>query len=1268
MLKRILPVLILTCMVNGLVRAQLTTNKEALENTAISLRQAGQTNYAKALSLARQKNWPLTIRTREGALGVLVGVDQFNFPKYYITNSNIIAAATTRANQLWPGGVSGLGLSGSSANLKNKIGIWDGGRILENHVELTGRITQKDNPSSVDGHATHVAGTMIATGINPSAKGMAYGAQGMVAYDFNNDNAEIAAEAINLLISNHSYSTISGWNFNSTQNRWEFYGRPGENEDYKFGYYSSDAQVLDSIAYNAPFYLMVKSAGNNRGSKGPAEGQPYYRYNSSNQMISAGNRPAGISSNDSYGTIPWDGNAKNILTVGAISGIPAGYSRPEDAVMSSFSSWGPTDDGRIKPDIVADGVEVLSSYSTSTSSYTVQSGTSMSSPNAAGSLFLLQELYSKLKSGAFLRSASIKGIAIHTADEAGSFSGPDYRFGWGLLNVQKGAAVISAFAADNNSATSPHLLYENVFSGTTTSFTTNVIASGNGPLRATISWTDVKGNVETVDVLNNPAKKLINDLDLRITTNGGATTFQPWVLDPAAPANAATTGDNITDNVERVDIENPVPGQTYTIRVNYKGTLTRGQQAYTLLVSGVGGVGYCASGATDNTGSRIDSVTFQTLRYANPAGGTTYTNKTDLLADIEPTQSVAYRVLVNSADASNADKIAKMYIDYNNNGSFSDAGELVATSGVLKNTQVFSGSFTTPGTLTIGNTFRVRIVLRETSTASDVDPCNTYAKGETFDFKVRVVNPSTDVAITDITTPSVSDCADNTQYLTVTIRNNGSAAKTNIPITADIKNGATTVATITGTYPGTISAAATAQFTLQTAFPTTAGVTYTVAATANMPGDQNSSNNTLTTAITISQKTAAPTAIAGICDNNTALLRVSNPNIGSNYFWYNGATATLPFTSGSTANTTNIPGDRKFYLATEYKGSIGPATKMAYTDGGYNNFRGNFVRFNNSVPIILESARLYIGNPGTIQIIVATLGTVNQDGSFTYFPEASTTLTVTATNPNPAPGAVTGNPATDTGAVYYLNLPVTQTGDHILLVICNENGATIFRNNNISGTTYPMSIPGVMSITGNSVNLTDATANVNPFYYFFYNLKVRTTAGCPSDKVEVLANTIPTPVVTQVGDSLVSSIATGNQWFLNDVGISGATGQKFKPTQSGTYKTIVTDVLGCQKTSNAMPVVITALAPEVVAQEIKLSVSPNPNKGLFNLSFEVKTKADLTIDMITESGQRIYSSSYPGFNGKFSKEIRLGTLASGYYVLKIQHNKKTYVQKVLVVK
>lgn len=569
--------------------AQVTTNIALLKEASAERKVLEDANYQKAVSFTKLKGWDLVLTGKNNSKAYLIGTFEDGSPKYYTTFNNTTAAATTRTNQLWPGGASGLNLSGASANMKNKLAIWDGGKPLATHVELIGRITQKDAATTTIDHATHVTGTLMATGINPIAKGMAYGLQGILAYDFNNDLSEMTAEAPNIILSNHSYGVISGWYYNRSPNdgssaRWEFRGRSTDNEDYKFGYYDGDTQAVDEIAYNAPNYLVVYAAGNSRIANGPAVGTPYYRFDANDVMSAAGNRPASISSNDSYGIIATFGNAKNVLTIGAVNGLPNGYTKPQDVVMSPFSSWGPTDDGRIKPDLVADGINVTSTIATGNSNYGAESGTSMSAPNATGSLLLLQEYYSKLTNGVFMRSATLKGLAIHTADEAGDTRGPDYKFGWGLLNVEKAAAVIKA--AIEQSSTKTDFIYENVLNNGSNIVLT-VIANSNGPLVATVCWTDVKGSVDNVDVLNNPAKKLVNDLDLRITK--GSTVYKPWVLNPLVPSAAATTGDNNTDNVERINIDSAVKGQIYNITLSHKGTLQQGSQAYSLIISGAGG-------------------------------------------------------------------------------------------------------------------------------------------------------------------------------------------------------------------------------------------------------------------------------------------------------------------------------------------------------------------------------------------------------------------------------------------------------------------------------------------------------------------------------------------------------------------------------------------------------------------------------------------------------------------------------------------------------
>ncbi len=1245
--------------------AQLTTNSALLERAGRSFRLEENANQAKAFSLAKQKGWQLTIKGRTGKTGRLVGVDAFGYPKYYMSQNNIIAAATTKANQLWPGGTSGLGLSGSTAGLKNKLATWDEGKVLATHVELAGRVTQKDQPSTTEDHATHVAGTMIATGVNPLAKGMAYGLQGMLAYDFNNDISEMMTEAPNLLLSNHSYGIISGWSFNGGMNRWEFYGRPNENEDYKFGYYSPDAQLLDSIAYNAPNYLIVKAAGNNRAENGPAVGDTYYRYDNNSNMVSAGARPATISDNSSYNTIPWDGNAKNIITVGAIAGIPGGYTRKDDAKIGYFSDFGPTDDGRIKPDIVADGIDVLSCIATTNNSYALSSGTSMATPNTTGSLLLLQEYYTKLKAGQFLRSATIKGLAIHTADEAGPADGPDYQYGWGVLNVEKAAAVINAAVNTGNAASSQHLLYENnLLNGASTTY--NVIASGVGPLVATICWTDPKGTVETVNVLNNPAKKLVNDLDIRITK--ASSTFKPWVLDPNSPDNAATKGDNITDNVEKVLVDSVVPGQTYTIKITHKGSLQRGQQAYSLLVSGVGGTATCASNPTSTAGARIDSVSFKTMHYSNPAGCTSYTDNTNITTDIESLETIPFFVKTSSCDASANPRIVTAYIDYNNNGQF-EPSEKVAQSAVISSS--YTGNITTAANLPVGNLYIMRIIVQETSNAASVTGCGTYANGETEDFRLRVKNPSNDLSIDQLLIPTSGSCGIDSQYVTISIKNNGTINQSNVPISLVVKNGNTTILSLSTVYPLSIPALSTVEYTFSRPFISAPATSFTIISSVNLLTDQNTANNTNTTTIVTAAKPIGPTATASICSGN-AILKVTNPSLASNYFWYSSASATTPIATGYSTSTTNIPVNNTFYVGKEARGTVGLNNKMINANGGYNAFSGQFINITNSVPVTIESARLYISYPGNITFTVANFGgwTDAAHSSYSYTPLNSVTINVYPTTPNPTPANAdgttsNGNSAADTGAVYALNLPIPSSGDHVIIIDC-QNGASIFRNSSITNTPYPISFSNIFSITGNSAS---TTANPNLFqsyYYWLYNIKFNTN-DCVSDLTTVVATTVPNPVITQVADSLTSNVANGNQWYINDTLINGATLNHFKPTRTGIYKSVVTDASSCSKTSNTISAVVTALN-DLLVSEIKLTTSPNPSKGIVNISFVMNVRKDLSLEIFNSLGQKILAEEYPGFIGNYNKTLDLSGFASDLYILKIRHNNKTYIKKILIEK
>lgn len=413
---------------------QRQTNIQALQQLSQKFRQRSEAKKAEAVRVAKEHGWPVRKEFPDGRVIEIQEIREDGKPIYY-TTYNLNAAKTVSTNKLWPGGSSGLNLTGSGITL----GEWDGGGVRTTHQEFGGRVTQKDSPSSTGGHATHVAGTLIAAGVYSDAKGMSYQAN-LDAYDWNSDQAEMAAAAsAGLRASNHSYGYHAGWVYNGLgDDNWAWWGDPpiDPTEDWKFGFYSPDDQNLDQIAYDAPYYLIVKSAGNDRGD-GPTPGTGHWVWDGS-WVWSTDGRDF-----DGYDCIPYEGVGKNILTVGAVNDIPGGYTNPSDVVMSSFSGWGPADDGRIKPDIVGNGIGLVSTYSTSDNSYAPGSGTSMASPNVCGSLGLLIQHYQGLHGGSSMRAATLKALVIHTADEAGPTDGPDYMFGWGLLNSNKAAEVIS---------------------------------------------------------------------------------------------------------------------------------------------------------------------------------------------------------------------------------------------------------------------------------------------------------------------------------------------------------------------------------------------------------------------------------------------------------------------------------------------------------------------------------------------------------------------------------------------------------------------------------------------------------------------------------------------------------------------------------------------------------------------------------------------------------------------------------------------------------
>jgi hypothetical protein len=503
--------------------------------------------------------------------------------------NNVNAAISTAANLIRntaPYNVNGTNVT---------VGVWDGGGVRSTHQELTGRVSIMDG-AVADDHATHVGGTIAASGATALALGMAPRVR-IDSYEWTSDTAEMTARGMvtnaqsgRIPLSNHSYGSITGWDEGDWSGTYgvHWWGAWGAREADTFGLYNSTARSWDQLCVAAPYYLPFKSAGNDRNDNAPANGTTFYYYNGSWQSKTYDSATDPYSDgwdNGGYDTISTYGVAKNIMTVGSVADAVSGGNRSLGlAAISSFSGWGPADDGRIKPDVVANGESLYSSLAGSDSSYAYYSGTSMSTPNAAGTAALLVDYYLKLTTGSYMRASTLKGLLIHTADDLGN-AGPDYRFGWGLLNAKAAADHLQRHFAN---PTAKHL-EENTITGTVAARTNQVQWDATNAIRVTLSWTDIAGTTKTG--LDNSNRCLVNDLNLRVIGPNGQTNWpyvMPFVQNRNNPAGVATNGVNNTDNIEQVYVASPSGSGLCSIVVERNGALSGTTQLiYSLVVSGV---------------------------------------------------------------------------------------------------------------------------------------------------------------------------------------------------------------------------------------------------------------------------------------------------------------------------------------------------------------------------------------------------------------------------------------------------------------------------------------------------------------------------------------------------------------------------------------------------------------------------------------------------------------------------------------------------------
>ncbi len=451
-------------------------------------------------------------------------------PKYEISND--VASVIISANSSW----ENYNLSA----LNQTVAISDSGLDTgyDNNIseDFKGKVTlfnwYGSSADDTNGHGTHTTGSEAGSGNNSEGqfKGMAYNAAIVfqaIGDDAGTNNVYPPDNLSDLFIEAYDNGArVHSNSWGSTSN---------------LGDYTSDSKTIDDFMWNYTDFLVV---------------------------FSAGNKGSGLN------TVEFPSTSKNGLSIGATENYRVDKGGNADNIdeLASFSSRGPTDDGRIKPDLAAPGTYIVSAKSSlgvssctelygSNGNYSYCSGTSMAAPIAAGAAALVREYYTNL--GFNPSAALVKATLINGAMDIG-YGIPSNETGWGRINLSESLSPPKPRVTNYTEYT------QGLSTGESISFYYNVY-NDSFPLKITVVWTDYPGDTSA-------NKALVNDINLIVTSPDGS------VFNGNDHIEQFNDEVDDTNNVEQVNISNTSLG-SYTINIS-GFNIPNGPQPFALVISG----------------------------------------------------------------------------------------------------------------------------------------------------------------------------------------------------------------------------------------------------------------------------------------------------------------------------------------------------------------------------------------------------------------------------------------------------------------------------------------------------------------------------------------------------------------------------------------------------------------------------------------------------------------------------------------------------------
>lgn len=567
----------------------LQTRNRVVQSYDVSTAQLEINAITQQAQVEKEKAYEVAIERGVQTSGVGIDGNYFELDRidengllFFKTTLGIGARATVRAEGLVANNNNNKGLALNGKDMI--VGVIDAMSALGDHREFAEstlskktRVIEQDAiprvPSTYKekndyeksrSHATHVSGIIASGGYygGGDSKGIAPSAQ-VLSYNWSSDINKMSKMASDgVLVSNHSY----GNSF------FDEYGNlRGESYRNLFGAYDQSSYRFDVVANKYPYYLPVTAAGNDGDYQ-----EEVYKNFSTKKNVDMLNGTA---------------VSKNVVVVAAVHEV-LNYTGAKSVELADFSSQGPADDFRIKPDIAAKGVKVYSTtyYAPNVPTdapdihrYQNMDGTSMAAPAVTAVFAIWQEWavkYSEEKMP--YKASTIRALMAHTADEAGVAPGPDHLFGWGLINASAGIKVLEGARNEGGA-----LVLENVLDQGGKFTKEVVVTEKNQKIVVTIAWNDPAFTKYTSgfgynekNMINSPT--LVNDLD--IVLKKGDLTYLPWRLTKNFVNLKAEKGNNNVDNIEKIELLAAEPG-TYEIIVSHKGSLVGGSQEYSMVMS-----------------------------------------------------------------------------------------------------------------------------------------------------------------------------------------------------------------------------------------------------------------------------------------------------------------------------------------------------------------------------------------------------------------------------------------------------------------------------------------------------------------------------------------------------------------------------------------------------------------------------------------------------------------------------------------------------------